>query len=259
VLNIKVLIFLICLFTSIHITQRVSADENTVDYNSKAGIAYLPFSGVTPPVNPENPNTSVDPINPDGTKPNQGTGGELSIDFASSLDFGMNEISNKNQVYFAQAQKYYKSSLITPNFIQVTDNRGTLKGWTLKVYEKVQLRAQKAPKYEELKGASMSFLKPTLVTNGDAKSPKSYEVMDLIPGVETLIAQADSGEGGGTWLVRWGSKKELFKKELLAGEENIERYFTSAVSLYVPGSTPKEAADYRTNLTWILSELPDNQ
>ena len=39
------------------------------------------------PLDPEQPVTPVDPTNPDG-KPNPGTNGPLSIDFASSLVFG---------------------------------------------------------------------------------------------------------------------------------------------------------------------------
>ncbi|MFF2797183.1 WxL domain-containing protein [Lysinibacillus xylanilyticus] len=37
--------------------------------------------------------------------PAQGTGGPLSIDFASSLDFGINPISNKEKTYYANAQE----------------------------------------------------------------------------------------------------------------------------------------------------------
>lgn len=208
-------------------TQMVNAEENTVSYENNAEIIY--------------------------------STGEFSIDFASSLDFGMNQISNQNQVYFAQAQRYYNSSLVTPNFIQITDNRGTLEGWTLKVYEKEQFKAEKYSKYQELKGASLSFHKPILVTNNDSKQPQSYEVVNLVPGIETIVAQAGVGEGAGTWIIRWGNKEDIFHKEFSTGVENIKKYFTSAVSLYVPGSTPKEATNYRTNLTWILSELPDNQ
>lgn len=256
---IKMIIFSLWLFLSLQFVLIGAADDKTRAYRGNAELTYTPSDTVSPPVNPENPDVPAEPINPDDTKPNKGTGGNLSIDFASSFDFGMNEISNKNQVYFAQAQRYYNSSLVTPNFIQITDNRGTLKGWTLKVYEEKQFKTRKSSKYEELKGASLSFLKSTAVTNGDSKHPKPYEVINLTPGVETMIAQAERGEGAGTWIIRWGGKEDLFKKELFAGKEKLEKYFTSSVSLYVPGITPKTPADYRTKLTWILSELPDNQ
>ena len=33
---------------------------------------------------------------------------------------------------------------------------------------------------------------------------------------------------------------------------------TTAVSLFVPGDTPKDATAYTTTLNWILSGLPTN-
>lgn len=215
------------LLSSVQLTELGEAEEAKVNYGNDAAIQY--------------------------------STGEFSIDFVSSLDFGTNEISNQNQVYFAQAQRYYKSTLVTPNFIQITDNRGTLKGWTLKVYEKEQFKAEEYSQYQELKGTALSFYKPILVTNNNAQQPQAYEVRNLVPGVETLVAQAKVGEGAGTWIIRWGNKEDLFSRKFSTGTKDIQKYFTSSVSLYVPGDTPKEATTYRTNLTWILSELPDNQ
>ncbi|XHB96268.1 WxL domain-containing protein [Lactococcus garvieae] len=98
-----------------------------------------------------------------------------------------------------------------------------------------------------------------LVTNNNAQQPQAYEVRNLVPGIETLVAQAKVGEGAGTWIIRWGNKEDLFSRKFSTSAKDISKYFTSSVSLYVPGDTPKEATTYRTNLTWILSELPDNQ
>ncbi|WP_254558779.1 WxL domain-containing protein, partial [Salmonella enterica] len=75
----------------------------------------------------------VFPQNPDGSKPNPGGNGSLTIDFASSFDFGNHKISNKDQTYLAKAQKYFDSEVLTPNYVQVTDRRGTFAGWNLKV------------------------------------------------------------------------------------------------------------------------------
>ena len=158
----KTFIVMLWLLSSVQLTELGEAEEAKVNYGNDAAIQY--------------------------------SMGEFSIDFVSSLDFGTNEISNQNQVYFAQAQRYYKSTLVTPNFIQITDNRGTLKGWTLKVYEKEQFKAEEYSQYQELKGAALSFHKPILVTNNNAQQPQAYEVGNLVPGVETLVAQAKVGE-----------------------------------------------------------------
>ncbi|MDR0318106.1 MAG: WxL domain-containing protein, partial [Lactococcus lactis] len=110
-------------------------------YQTQGQIGFYAGTDVTPPVNPNipDPNRPVFPQNPDGSLPNPGTQGPLSIDFASSLDFGINPISNKDEIYFAKAQSYTESTTETPNYVQVTDNRGTLMGWTLSVTEKGQL------------------------------------------------------------------------------------------------------------------------
>ena len=199
---------MLCLLASIQLTELGNAEEMKVNYGNDASIQYAM--------------------------------GEFSIDFVSSLDFGTNEISNQNQVYCRELQRSYKSTLVTPNFIQITDNRGTLKGWTLKVYEKEQFKAEDYSQYQELKGASLSFDKPILVTNNNAQQPQAYEVRNLVPGIETLVAQAKVGEGAGTWIIRWGNKEDLFSRKFSTSAKDISKYFTSSVSLYVPGDTPKE-------------------
>ncbi|MGH2245718.1 WxL domain-containing protein, partial [Enterococcus faecalis] len=77
-----------------------------VVYDSEQSIVFTPSTDGTDPVNtenhdPEKPVRPVDPTNPDG--PNPGTPRPLSIDYASSLDFDSNEISNKDQTYFGRA------------------------------------------------------------------------------------------------------------------------------------------------------------
>ena len=61
-----------------------------------------------PVVDPEDkdgkdPVTPIDPVNPD--KPvDEGSTGPLTLDYASSLNFGENIISTKDEIYFASAQ-----------------------------------------------------------------------------------------------------------------------------------------------------------
>ena len=79
------------------------------------------------------------------------------------------------------------------------------------------------------------------------KSPKTQTISGLIPGVETQVTLASTGEGAGTWVIRWGN-------DSMVTEEGL----TTAVSLFVPGDTPKDATAYTTTLNWILSDLPTN-
>ena len=214
---------------------RVNAAE-VQSYNSQGIVGFGPGNGIQPPVDPNKPDPTlpVFPQNPDGSKPNPGGNGSLTIDFASSFDFGNHKISSKDQTYLAKAQKYFDSEVLTPNYVQVTDRRGTFAGWNLKVVEKTQFtQIDSGPqKYKVLKGATINL--------------KSSETAS-IPGVETQVALASTGEGAGTWVIRWGN-------DSMVTEDGL----TTAVSLFVPGDTPKDATAYTTTLNWILSDLPTN-
>ncbi|MEB5953235.1 WxL domain-containing protein, partial [Enterococcus innesii] len=71
---------------------------------SNGAITFEADPNPTNPVDPTDPEKPVDPVDPtDPDGPNPGTNGPLSIDYASSLDFGVNKISNKNEVYYARA------------------------------------------------------------------------------------------------------------------------------------------------------------
>lgn len=229
---------------------RVNAAE-VQSYNSQGIVGFGPGSGVQPPVNPNKPDPTlpVFPQNPDGSKPNPGGNGSLTIDFASSFDFGNHKISNKDQTYLAKAQKYFDSEVLTPNYVQVTDRRGTFAGWNLKVVEKTQVtQIDSGPqKYKVLKGATINLKSSETASFTNEKSPKTQTLSGLIPGVETQVALASTGEGAGTWVIRWGN-------DSMVTEDGL----TTAVSLFVPGDTPKDATAYTTTLNWILSDLPTN-
>lgn len=223
----------------------------TQTYDSQGIVGFSAGSGVQPPVDPNTPDPTlpVDPQNPDGSKPTPGGDGPLTIDFASSFDFGTHAISNEDQTYLAKAQKYFNSETLTPNYVQVTDRRGTFSGWALKVVETSQFTqvATGPQKYKTLNGSAISLRNPVPASTNGTSAPKAQEVLSLIPGVETQVALATSGEGAGTWVIRWGSQTSITKDGL-----------TPDVTLFVPGTTPKDAAAYTTTLNWILSDLPTN-
>ncbi|MDR2833909.1 MAG: WxL domain-containing protein [Streptococcaceae bacterium] len=229
-------------------------------YNSYGTVSFYESDEPTPPVDPENPdpNKPLKPMDPDGTNPNPGTGGTLSIDFASSFDFGVHKIENTNQIYLAQAQKYFDTSLITPDFVQVTDSRGTLGGWVLKVKENSQFRAVKNVEYNELSGAALSLTSPKVVSNNHDKAPTAHEVINLVPGSEALVMNANPGEGAGTWITRWGNSSDLNYETTTINGKTTTTPYTKAVTLSVPGATPKDPVSYKTTLLWILSDLPTN-
>ncbi|MGC3318745.1 WxL domain-containing protein, partial [Enterococcus faecalis] len=76
----------------------------------------------------EKPVEPFDPTTPHtGNKPNEGTTGPQSIDYASSLDYGKNKISNKDQKYYANPQYFFLADCSgpdltnpKPNYVQIS-------------------------------------------------------------------------------------------------------------------------------------------
>ncbi|GAX48031.1 WxL domain-containing protein [Pseudolactococcus reticulitermitis] len=221
-------------------------------YDSKGIVGFNAGSGQQLPVDPNRPDPTfpVTPQNPDGSVPSPGGNSALTIDFASSLDFGSHAISNQDQTYTAKAQAYVNATNLTPNYVQVTDRRGTFSGWVLKVVELSQFTqvATGPQQYPVLTGAAISLSNHTPVSHTRQAAPQApTTAQTLIPGVESQIALATSGAGAGTWVIRWGDQINLTSDGL-----------SPDVTLFVPGATPKDAAAYQTTLKWILAELPTN-
>lgn len=250
----SLLLMLVPLFTHSNLTK---ADTSGI-YDQTGEFGFVAGNGVNHPINPGpiTPGDLVDPISPDNFKPRT-QGSPLSIDFVSKIDFGTNQISNKDQTYFAKSQKYLDTELDTPNYIQVSDHRGNLKGWVVKVLEVEQFQQKTSEKYPILHGALLSLKNPTAASKNTDPGPKTTEVTELIPGEEAIVAVANVGEGSGTWTIRWGSQLTKAEKSPEEGSKSSE-FFNSDVELFVPGKTGKEAGAYHTKLNWILSELPQN-
>lgn len=244
------LLYLPLILISIGITDKTCA-STTQNYNGESKVGFFQEHHLHLPVNPEEPNPSlpVAPMNPEGSNPDTGGDGVLTIDFASIFDFGIHDISNQNQTYLAKAQKYSNSDDITSNYVQVTDVRGTFSGWSLSVIEKSQFtQVESGPqKYKELKGSVISLNNSLPDSNSDEKSPITTSSISLVPGVASQVALTEVGSGAGTWVIQWGEDDSITKDES-----------DPDVTLYVPGTTPKDPAAYTTTLSWILSELPSN-
>jgi hypothetical protein len=212
------------------------------EYQSNAIIEFEPATDIiTPPVDPIDPGVPVDPVDPtDPNGPNPGTPGPLSIDYASSLDFGKQKITSTTQTYKAKAQKF-KGRDDGPNYVQVTDNRGTEKGWSLQVKQNGQFKSTLG---KELNGAEITFKNGWVNTASASPIPSiTKSTFSLTPegnGVAENIMSAKAGEGSGTYLLVFGDKA--------TAAESIE--------LSIPGQTTKYAEKYSTSLTWTLTDVP---
>lgn len=252
-MRIKHLLLLLSFVTGIAIIEDKVIKADTMNSETISGsLKMVPNLEATQPVDPTNPDRPthpVDPTNPEG--PQAGSSGPLSIDFASSIDFGSNEISNKDMLYYANPQNIIfddGSEKEVPNYVQITDNRGTNAGWRLQVRQERQLENNDA-KYKILTGAEISFTKTHAASNQvGSQTPKTNSFV-LIPGHTTDVMYAPSGSGGGTWLDVFGELKNI----QVSNEMMLKN---TSVTLSVPGVTPKEAVAYKSRLTWILIDAP---
>lgn len=242
-------------FVSVSFNPALAAELNVI-YNTSGSVEFIPSTDVTLPVDPTDPDTVVTPTNPGGTTVTPGTPGPLSIDFASTLDFGLNQISSVDQTYFANPQVVSitaEDSTVTtknvPNYVQVTDNRGTNSGWTLKVKQNGQLTNATAPLNTTLTGAQISLKNGTAVSNmSGVTSPTTISNIILDPsGAESIVMSAAVNTGAGTWVDAFGAIETV---------DGVEK--NTSVTLFVPGSTPKDAVKYSTTLTWTLSDVVAN-
>lgn len=209
-----------------------------LNYQSNEDALIKPLDPLLP--DPAKPVSPVDPTDPNG--PATGIGGSLSLDFASSFQFGQQAIYTKDKTYYAQAQEYVTAAGLKtsgPNYVQVTDIRGTGSGWRLAVKQTAQFQSATG---KVLKGAELSFQQGEMVSNLSADlAPTAISSFTLPLNSEVDVITAQAEKGMGTWLYRFG---------------NDEATGAKGISLRVPGKTVKYAQRYQTALTWTLKDVP---
>ncbi|CAD5896717.1 Cell surface protein with WxL domain [Carnobacterium maltaromaticum] len=230
-------------------TSVLAADGGT--YKSTGSIEFTPSTDTTKPTDPTDPTKPVEPINPGGETPDPGTAGPLSIDFVSSVSFGKNKITNKDVTYFADPQKLVDGTE-KPNYVQVTDTRGTNGGWILTVKQEGQLKNETTTN-KELTGAVLSFKDGKAVSAAMGVTAPSVNDVVLNPaGASSTIMSAEKGAGALSWLDVFGTLED----ETVEGE-SVQK--NKAITLEIPGTTPKDAVKYSTNLTWTLNDVPTSE
>ncbi|HCJ4447828.1 TPA: WxL domain-containing protein [Listeria innocua] len=209
---------------------------------SKGDVIFKVDNSGTDPLDPTDPDTDK-PIVPTDPDTPEGTSGPLSIDHVSNFHFGEQLISPKAKTYYAtledikQQDETIKS---VPNYVQVTDKRGSNEGWLLTVKQENQLATEDGA---ELKGAVIKLSNTQIKTTSDnkAKAPTVTTDIELVPAGDALdVINAKQEEGMGLWIGSFGN----------------EGTGANSVSLSVPGESAKQAAKYTSELTWTLSSTP---
>lgn len=231
--------------------------------NQTGTIIYDNEDWATPPVDPLNPETVVNPGEVVSTS------GLLRLDFIPKLNFGINLSVNDDVTYYAYAQLFHDDTSERANFVQVTDHRDKKTGWTLSVKQESQFKNERN---EELNGAFLSFDNQWVNSSSDMSlAPTIQKDAIVINEMNTdyPIASAANERGGNTWVISFGASSNDVDEEntlvpllnsdgssLTSSEFNNKPIFLNkAISLTVPGKTKKTTGTYTTVLTWTISEL----
>lgn len=237
------------LISSVVLGGTVFAGESGGTRNTDTQIMFEENTEPVDPVDPTDPTNPVDPVDPiDPEKPIEpGTGGPLSLDYASALNFWKQKIVSTDEEYFAKTQtikdKDGTNEREVPLYVQITDNRGTLKGWTLSVKQNGQFKAGE----NVLTGAKIDFLNGVMTTVSESPVPsmvkESFDLTGDGTGAVTNVMAANESEGSGTYVYQLGN-------DATKGE---------SVKISVPGKTIKmKDVAYKTTLTWTLNDIPEN-
>lgn len=261
-MNIKRTSFVLVAFLAFVPLMRLTADAQTT---GKGTVTFQSSDSETPPIDPEKPGEVVEPGGPIVK-----TEGPLRLDLVPSFKFGPQAISNKDQTYYADAQLFKSDTPARANYVQVTDNRGTIAGWELTVKQETQFSNSTA-KNNELKGAVLSLDKQWAnSTIGQQFQPTimkdAIEINQI--GASYPIATAERGKGNGTWAIQFGSSGEtdgndntltpILNADGSALTDPLTKkpmFKNQAISLFVPGKTLKDPVKYTTVLTWTIAEL----
>lgn len=203
---------------------------------NQSKVTIVPGHGPIAPIDPDHPLNPAPPEPPGTTPDNQS--GPIQINYVAPLYFGENiVIDNPRVVVPVKNTK-------TP-FFQVTDLRGVGTGWTLNASLSDFVSTQ--DKVKKIKGASISFQSPHVVTTHNA-----HKGLVLVPNKVELYAgslesvvfmTAKELTGYGTWAVTYPNN---IKTDGIA--ENIVFH---ADSHYI-----EEQSDYEATLMFELIDGP---
>lgn len=222
--------------------QEANAEEaeGTKTYSTKGTVTLEVDDSGENPVDPTDPEVIIKPEKP-------GTSGPLSIDMATDFTFELGKVSTKDEIYKANAailENTDGDKLDRPNYVQVTDKRGGQKGWTLSLTQNGQFETEDKAVLEgaqiKIKNIETIPMSDTLAT-APSFAPETVE-LDASGASTKPILAAKKDEGGGTWVARFGDLDTM----------------SESVELHIPGKSVQEADTYKTDLTWSLSDVPNN-
>ncbi|WP_314062839.1 WxL domain-containing protein [uncultured Vagococcus sp.] len=182
--------------------------------------------------------------------------GPLVIDYISRYHFGEVPMSGNNAIYNANLDTLKDTPTSTPfevpNFIQVTDNRGTNAGWSLGVRMSQEFTTAKGV---TLDNTSLTFKNTEMFkrSSNESAAPSVFSADKKVTislantGFTTIGAAKGTGnEGVGSWAVTHGH---------VVGDTAANA--AESVQLFVPGKSTKVKGEaYTAKVEWLLTDEP---
>lgn len=252
--TIKVMSTMMLFSTVLGATTSFAKDEKD-KATTTAEVKFIAGGGEgteVPPTHPEKPGKPITPSFPGGE---HGEGGPLSIDFAPNFNFGEQKVSAKDEHYSASLQEAKDEAgeiILVPNYVQVTDVRGSMEGWELTVTQQGEFVSDKD---HTLTGAKISLSKGAVASDmPEATLPENQvtDVVELTPEAPVKLMIAGTEKGMGTHTLRFGTLGDN-------SNEATQEEQAKAVDLLVPHTTLQYADEsYKTTLEWNLVSGPGN-
>ncbi|WP_439443132.1 WxL domain-containing protein [Listeria aquatica] len=231
------------LFSFVGTANAAGTPQTAATYSSKGDVSFTLDNSSVPPLDPTNPDKDKpiqdnpkDPVDP-------GTTGPLTIDRVSNIHFGEQKVSSKDETYWAKPTEIILNdgtSTSAPNYVQLTDKRGTNVGWKLQVTQEDQFKTQDQ---KALEGAQVTFAngltKKEATNQASAPTTQTPVVFDKFGQAKTIMT-ATKGSGMGTWFENFGDSSNMDK----------------SISLFVPGVSAKDQTGYSATFTWTLLDSP---
>lgn len=205
---------------------------------SKASIELLAGTGPVSPVDPNNPAVLLDrtdQTNP--TNPATGNSGSLTLDFVSSVDFGVHQITSNTEIFSSKSNK---------PFIQVSDLRGTSSGWIVTAI--ASEFSSEGGKTATLKGAIITFENGEVLSATPKVPPTPVKTITLNADglAASKVVSSKVGTGEFTWVTRWFTRPDKNNNRL-----------NHNVSLMIPAGSAS-VGNHQATITWTLTDAPGN-
>ena len=226
------------------VTLSVPASESGgISVPVKTITVTIKSNGPTAPVDPDNPQEGTTP--PEGTE-NPGTNatGDLRMDYApSAITFGTVPFAYSEETYNATKPKNTNGAEMTKQWIQISDDRTSLNGWSVKVSQP-----------EEFKDAQGNKILGTTLTIPKGIINNSIDGTIDTTSVDSKMTANSVGLGAGASATLFGAKD--------AGADSIGKKISTyqwdptKVTLNVPGGKAKTNTAYETEINWSLVTEP---